>query len=55
MQLAKNLGCKGIWLCVDEELGIAEISDTVLSLKKEVIVLQTPHWKKLYEFLKIQG
>ncbi len=54
MQLAKNLGCKGIWLCVDEELGAAEISDTVLYLKKEVIALQTPHWKNVYEFLKMQ-
>ena len=52
IQLAKNLGCKGIWLNVDENLGAAEIQDTVEALKKDTIALSTPNWKDIYEFLK---
>jgi imidazoleglycerol-phosphate dehydratase/histidinol-phosphatase len=52
IQLAKNLGCKGIWLNVDESLGAAEIQDTVDALKKDTIALSTPNWKDIYEFLK---
>ncbi len=53
MQLAKNLGCKGLWLNEDEELGAAEISDTIADLKKDTIVLATPDWKDVYGFLKL--
>lgn len=53
MQLARNLGCKGIWLNIDEQLGAAEVSDTLEVLKKENIALITPHWKEIYEFLKL--
>jgi imidazoleglycerol-phosphate dehydratase/histidinol-phosphatase len=52
IQLAKNLGCKGIWLNIDENLGAAEIQDTVDALKKDTIALSTPNWKDIYEFLK---
>ena len=55
MQLAKNLGCKGIWLCMDEQLGAAEISSSLNDLKTSTIVLQTPHWKDVYEYLSKQG
>ncbi|CAN5440955.1 bifunctional histidinol-phosphatase/imidazoleglycerol-phosphate dehydratase HisB [soil metagenome] len=53
MQLAKNLGCKGFWLNNDSSLGASEISDTITDLKKEVIVLETPNWKDIYEYLKL--
>ena len=53
MQLAKNIGCKGIWLNVDENLGASEIGDTVEALKKDTIALSTPDWKNVYEFLKL--
>jgi len=53
IQLAKNLGCKGIWLNIDENLGAAEIQDTVEALKKDTVALVTPHWKDVYEFLKM--
>lgn len=53
MQLAKNMGCKGLWLNEDEELGASEISDTIADLKKDTIVLATPDWKDIYEFLKL--
>lgn len=52
MQLAKNIGCKGIWLNVDEALGADEINETVMDLKKHTIVLTTTQWKNIYEFLK---
>ena len=53
MQLAKNLGCKGIWLNIDDSLGASEIKDTITELKKEVIVLETPDWVDIYTYLKL--
>lgn len=53
MQLAKNLGCKGFWLNIDASLGAAEINDKVESLRKYTIALESPHWKNIYEFLKL--
>jgi imidazoleglycerol-phosphate dehydratase / histidinol-phosphatase len=52
IQLAKNLGCKGIWLNNDPNLGAAEISDAVKELAATT-VLETTDWKKIYEFLKL--
>jgi imidazoleglycerol-phosphate dehydratase/histidinol-phosphatase len=52
MQLAKNLGCKGIWINNDAGLGAAEISDKVDELRKTTIVLETTEWSRIYEFLK---
>lgn len=53
MQLAKNLGCKGFWLNVDECLGAAEIKDTIAALKEDTIVVASPHWKDIYTYLKL--
>ena len=53
IQLAKNLGCKGFWLNVDASLGAAEINDAVESLRKDTIVVESPHWKDIYEYLKM--
>src|SRR5665647_121364 len=53
MQLAKNLHCKGLWLNMDSSLGASEIKDTIDDLKKETIVLETPHWSAIYEYLKL--
>jgi Imidazoleglycerol-phosphate dehydratase len=52
VQLAKNLGCKAIWINNDPNLGGAEISDTLKTLQS-TIVLETTEWKKIYEFLKL--
>ncbi len=52
MQLAKNLGCKGIWINNDAALGSAEIKDKVEELRQSTIVLETTEWSKIYEFLK---
>ncbi len=53
MELAKNLGAKGIFITGHEELGSDE-----LSVKKEelqnFIRLETNSWKDIYEFLKLE-
>ena len=53
IQLAKNLGCKGIWINNDANLGAAEIQDQVTDFRSSTIVLETTDWKKIYEFLKL--
>ena len=52
VQLAKNLGCKAIWLNNDTTLGGAEINDSQNELTKAV-ALETTSWKEIYEFLKL--
>jgi len=52
VQMAKNLGCKAIWLNSDPDLGIQEINDDLKSLQ-QTIALETMHWKDIYEFLKL--
>ncbi len=52
VQLAKNLGCKAIWINNDPNLGGAEIKDARAELEK-VIALETTAWKDIYEFLKL--
>ena len=51
VQLAKNLGCKAIWLSNDQSLGASEIKDQISNLQM-VIALETTEWKKVYQFLK---
>jgi imidazoleglycerol-phosphate dehydratase/histidinol-phosphatase len=51
VQLAKNLGCKAIWLNNEPGLGGREIKDTLNELN-EVVALETGEWSKIYEFLK---
>lgn len=53
MQLAKNLGCKGIWMNIDANLGAAEIQDKIDALRRDTIVLESPHWKDIYQYLKL--
>lgn len=57
IQLAKNLGCKAIWLNTDPNLGSAEINDSVKSLESTIALETTDPmntgWKKIYEFLKL--
>lgn len=52
VQLAKNLGCKAIWINNDSNLGSAEIKDARAELDK-VIALETVRWKDIYEYLKL--
>lgn len=51
MQLAKNLACKGIWLNIDSGLGAAEIKNSLAELRKDTIVLESPHWADVYNYL----
>ncbi|MFI2743411.1 bifunctional histidinol-phosphatase/imidazoleglycerol-phosphate dehydratase HisB [Zhouia sp. PK063] len=53
MELAKNLGGKGIFINDHESLGADEISTGKEEVFK-VIVLQTNSWKEIYEYLKLQ-
>jgi imidazoleglycerol-phosphate dehydratase/histidinol-phosphatase len=52
VQLAKNLGCKAIWLNLDPTLGAGEIKDKVAELRP-VITLETTLWSAIYEYLKL--
>jgi imidazoleglycerol-phosphate dehydratase/histidinol-phosphatase len=52
VQLAKNLGCKALWLNNDPALGGAEISDSRRALDASIAV-ETTEWGKIYEFLKL--
>lgn len=52
VQLAKNLGCKAIWLNNDTNLGAGEINDDITTLRS-AILLETTNWLSVYEFLKL--
>lgn len=49
--LAKNLGCKAIWLNNHPGLGASEIADKAEELKP-VIALETHKWEEIYNFLR---
>ena len=51
VQLAKNLGCKAIWLKHDAHLGAREVKDNIQDLEK-VVSLESIHWSDIYSFLK---
>ena len=50
--LAKNLGCKALWLNNHNDLGAEEVNDTAEQVA-EAIALETTEWKDIYEFLKL--
>ena len=52
IQLAKNMGCKAIWLNNDSTLGANEINSGELNFE-ETITLETNNWKSVYEFLRL--
>ena len=52
VQLAKNLGCKALWLNNDSALGGSEIKDSTEALQ-QTIALETSDWATVYEFLKL--
>jgi imidazoleglycerol-phosphate dehydratase/histidinol-phosphatase len=54
VQLAKNLGCKAIWLNSDESVGSAEISDE-MNVLIPTIALKTLEWRDIYSFLKLSN
>lgn len=54
MQLAKNLGCKGIWLNFDETLGASEVADSIIDLDR-TIILKTKSWEDIYAYLQLKN
>lgn len=52
IELAKNLGAKGIWLNGDPELGADELLGQREGLQ-DVIALATTDWAEIYRFLKL--
>lgn len=50
VQLAKNLGCKAIWLNNDPALGATEIKGALAELG-DTIAIETHSWEKIYELL----
>jgi len=54
MELAKNLGSKGIYINTNTHLGTNEITVEESELK-ETIVLETSDWKAIYDFLKLEN
>jgi len=53
MELAKNLGAKGVFMSENSELGAGEIETS----KQEIldcIVLTSTNWSEIYEFLKLK-
>jgi imidazoleglycerol-phosphate dehydratase/histidinol-phosphatase len=53
VQLAKNLGCKAIWINNHPGLGTSEVKDDVETLRKEIVSLETHCWEDIYQFLKL--
>ena len=52
MELAKNLGSKGIWLNNEPELGADEVEGQRTTLE-DTIALTTTDWQEIYEWLKL--
>lgn len=52
VQLAKNLGCKAIWLKTDAALGAAEVPGSETALEA-VVAMETTDWRSVYEFLRL--
>ncbi len=50
MELAKNLGAKGIWINTDPSLGAEEVTNKKLD---DSIALTTTSWEAIYKFLKL--
>ncbi|MEM1319537.1 MAG: bifunctional histidinol-phosphatase/imidazoleglycerol-phosphate dehydratase HisB [Bacteroidota bacterium] len=51
MELARNLGAKGIWINTNPELGAEELSDA--TALEATIALTTQDWAAIYRFLKL--
>jgi imidazoleglycerol-phosphate dehydratase/histidinol-phosphatase len=53
VQLAKNLGCKAIWMVEDASLGAGEQQESIDELRHSTVALESTSWQRIYEFLKI--
>ncbi|MTB53715.1 bifunctional histidinol-phosphatase/imidazoleglycerol-phosphate dehydratase HisB [Lewinella sp. W8] len=55
MQLAKNLGGKGIWIANDPELGNEELDADQLASLDDTIALRTTDWEEIYRLLRLEN
>jgi len=53
VQLAKNMGCKAIWMNLDATLGGDEIKDQAAALRQDTVVLESTDWAEIYSYLKL--
>lgn len=53
MELAKNLGAKGVYLSQDPNLGANEIETSLQSIT-DCISITTTDWKAIYQYLKVK-
>ncbi|MEO0731585.1 MAG: bifunctional histidinol-phosphatase/imidazoleglycerol-phosphate dehydratase HisB [Bacteroidota bacterium] len=53
IQLAKNLGAKGIWIATDPELGAEELDADQLASLDDTIALRTTDWEDIYRHLRL--
>ena len=54
MELAKNLGSKGVYLSKNEELGAEEVESSKQDIL-DCIALISTDWSEIYEFLKLKN
>lgn len=54
IELAKNLGAKGIWINTEPELGAAETSGGLEALRPHIALI-TQDWAEIYRFLRGQS
>lgn len=55
MQLAKNLGAKGVWIATDPELGNEELDQAQLTSLDTTIALRTTDWEEIYRHLRLEN
>ncbi len=51
VQLAKNLGCRAIWMNQEPGLGASAVTDDMEALR-DVIALESAEWSEIYAFIK---
>ena len=55
IQLAKNMGARGIWIATDPELGAEELDADQLAGLDETIALRTTDWEDIYRLLRLES
>ena len=55
IQLAKNLGARGIWIATDPELGAEELDADQLASLDDTIALRTTEWEAIYRHLRLEN
>ena len=53
IQLAKNMGARGVWIATDPELGADELDADQLASLDGTIALRTTDWEDIYRLLRL--